>query len=52
MAKKAVATLKDKTAGKGSVKCIRMARSERSGAYVFQEDIIPTDKEKDFFAGK
>ncbi len=48
MAKKAVATLKDKTAGKGSVKCIRMVRSERSGAYVFQEDIIPTEKEKDF----
>lgn len=52
MAKKAVATLKDKTAGKGSVKCIRMVRSERSGAYSFQEDIIHPDKVKDFFAGK
>ncbi|HRW94805.1 MAG TPA: DUF4295 domain-containing protein [Bacteroidales bacterium] len=52
MAKKAVATLKNKTAEKGSVKCIRMTRSERSGAYVFQEDIIPADKEKDFFAAK
>jgi hypothetical protein len=29
-----------------------MVRSERSGAYIFQEDIIPTDKEKDFFAAK
>ncbi|HHV02728.1 MAG: DUF4295 domain-containing protein [Bacteroidales bacterium] len=52
MAKKAVATLKDKSAGKGSVKCIRMVRSQRTGAYVFKEDIIPTDKEKEFFAAK
>lgn len=52
MAKKAVATLKDKSAEKGSVKCIRMVRSERTGAYIFKEGIIPPEKEKDFFAGK
>ena len=52
MAKKAVATLKDKSAEKGSVKCIRMVRSERSGSYVFKESIDTPDKEKDFFAGK
>ena len=52
MAKKAVATLKDKSAGKGSAKCIRMVRSERTGAYIFKEGIIPPEKEKDFFAGK
>ena len=49
MAKKAVATLKDKSAEKGSVKCIRMVRSERSGSYVFKESIVTPDKEKDFF---
>lgn len=52
MAKKAVATLKNKTAGKGNVKCIRMVRSKRSGAYIFQEDIIPVEKESEFFASK
>ena len=52
MAKKAVATLRDKTAGKGVVKCIRMTRSERTGAYMFKEEIIHTDKEKEFFSGK
>jgi hypothetical protein len=52
MAKKAVATLRDKTAGKGVVKCIRMTRSERTGAYMFKEEIIPTEKEKEFFSGK
>ena len=52
MAKKAVATLKDKSAGKGSAKCIRMVRSERTGAYIFKESIGPQEKEKDFFAGK
>jgi hypothetical protein len=48
MAKKAVATLRDKTAGKGVVKCIRMTRSERTGAYMFKEEIIPTDNKKNF----
>lgn len=52
MAKKAVATLRDKTTGKSSVKCIRMTRSERTGAYVFKEEIVPTEKEKEFFAEK
>ncbi|MFY9116247.1 MAG: DUF4295 domain-containing protein [Bacteroidales bacterium] len=52
MAKKAVATLRDKGTGKGTVKCIRMVRSKRSGAYVFQEEILPIDKEQEFFASK
>lgn len=46
MAKKAVATLKDKSAGKGSAKCIRMVRSERTGAYIFKESIVPRKKKK------
>ncbi|HHV39788.1 MAG: DUF4295 domain-containing protein [Bacteroidales bacterium] len=52
MAKKAVATLRDRTSGKGTVKCIRMVRSKRSGAYIFQEEILPVDKEKEFFEAK
>ena len=51
MAKKAVATFK---AGvqKKVVKCIRMDRSPKTGAYVFTEELIDEDKTKDFFAKK
>lgn len=52
MAKKAVATLRDKTATKNVVKCIRMVRSEKSGSYTFKEGVVAIDKEKDFFNGK
>ncbi len=52
MAKKAVATLRVKGAGRNNVKCIRMVRSERSGAYSFQEEMVATEEVKDFFAGK
>jgi hypothetical protein len=51
MAKKVVATLKTDT-GKGFAKVIRMKKSEKSGAYTFDEDIIASDKVKDFFAEK
>ena len=51
MAKKAVATFK---AGvqKKVVKCIRMDKSPKTGAYVFTEELIDEDKTKDFFAMK
>lgn len=51
MAKKAVATFK---AGvqKKVVKCIRMDKSPKTGAYVFTEQLIDEDKTKDFFAKK
>ena len=52
MAKKVVATLKQKGAGKGSAKIIRMVKSEKSGAYTFQEEIIPSDMVKDYLAKK
>jgi len=52
MAKKVVATLRDKSAVKNTVKCIRMVKSENSGAYSFQEEMVPTEEVKDFFAGK
>lgn len=49
MAKKVVATLKTDT-GKGFAKVIRMKKSDKSGAYTFDEDIIASDKVKDFFS--
>ena len=51
MAKKAVATFK---AGvqKKVVKCIRMDKSPKTGAYMFKEELVEADKVKDFFAKK
>jgi hypothetical protein len=49
MAKKVVATLRKEGGSKNTVKCIRMVRSERSGAYAFQEEMVPTEEVKDFF---
>ncbi len=49
MAKKAVATLRQKGAGKGVAKVIKMVKSEESGAYTFVEDVIPVENVKDFF---
>ncbi len=53
MAKKAVATFGgNRAADNKMVKCIRMDRSPRSGAYVFQEEMVQVDKVKDFFSKK
>lgn len=49
MAKKTVATLQ-KGSGKGHSKVIRMEKSKKTGAYVFKEEIIPTDAVKDYFS--
>ena len=51
MAKKAVATVK---AGvqKKVVKCIRMDKSPKTGAYVFTEELVDEDKTKEFFSKK
>ena len=51
MAKKVVATLKTGS-GKGFAKVIRMQKSEKTGAYSFEEDVIAADKVKDYFAQK
>ena len=51
MAKKAVATFKA-VVQKKVVKCIRMDKSPKTGAYVFTEELIDEDKTKDFFAKK
>jgi len=49
MAKKVVASMKQKGVGKGMAKVIKMVKSEKSGAYTFVEDIVAVDDVKDFF---
>ena len=49
MAKKTVASLQ-KGGGKNHTKVIKMMKSEKSGSYVFKEEIVENDKVKDFFA--
>ena len=51
MAKKVVATLKTGT-GKLFTKCIRMTKSDKTGAYQFKEEIVHNDHIKDFFTKK
>ena len=51
MAKKVVATLKT-GAGKAFTKCIKMTRSEKTGSYMFKEEIVHNDHIKDFFNKK
>ncbi len=51
MAKKVVATLKT-GAGKSFTKCIKMTKSDKTGAYLFKEEIVHNDHIKDFFAKK
>jgi len=50
MAKKVVASLQ--SSGKDFAKVVRMVKSPKSGAYMFKENIIPTDRVKDFLAKK
>ena len=48
MAKKVVATLKKGT-GRDWAKVIRAVKSDKSDAYSFKEELIPTEKVKDYF---
>jgi len=48
MAKKVVATLKT-GAGKSFTKCIKMTKSEKTGAYIFKEEVVHNDHINDFF---
>lgn len=50
MAKKVVASLQQ--AGKDYARVIKMTRSQKSGAYTFKEEIIPTDQVKTYFEQK
>ena len=49
MAKKTVATLQ-KGEGRGYSKGIKMVKSRKTGAYVFQEEMILNEKVKEYFA--
>lgn len=51
MAKKVVASLK-KTDGKSYAKIIRAVRSDKTGAYTFKEEIVPSDLVKEALAKK
>ena len=50
MAKKAVATPPEgKTDGRAYTKVIKMVKSPKTGAYIFDEKMVPNDDVKDFF---
>ena len=51
MAKKVVATLKTST-GKSFAKVIRMVRSSKTNAYVFKEEIVPSDNVQEYLKKK
>ena len=49
MAKKAVATLHEGSSdGRAYTKVIKMVRSPKTGAYVFDERMVPNEAAKDF----
>lgn len=48
MAKKVVASLQSGE-GRNFTKCIKMVRSPKSGAYMFEEEMVHTDHIKEFF---
>ena len=53
MAKKAVADFRgDKTSLRNHTKCIRMVKSPRTGAYIFDEEMVRNDQVKEFFEKK
>ena len=47
MAKKTVATLQDKN-NRSFTKVIRMCKSPKTGAYAFDEKMVPSDDVKDY----
>jgi ABC-type polar amino acid transport system ATPase subunit len=51
MAKKVVATLKTGS-GKTFTRCIKMMKSDKTGAYQFKEEVVHNDHIKDFFTKK
>jgi hypothetical protein len=51
MAKKVVASLQ-KRGAKDITKAIKMVKSEKTGSYIFREEIVNKDAVKDFLAKK
>lgn len=51
MAKKAVAGFRDKTTttGRSHTKVIKMVKSEKTGAYIFKEEMVLNDQVKAYF---
>ncbi len=51
MAKKAVAGFRDKTTttGRSHTKVIKMVKSDKTGAYIFREEMVLNDNVQDFF---
>ena len=50
MAKKTVATLQEgKSDGRCFTKVIKMVKSPKTGAYIFDEQLVPNEAVKDFF---
>lgn len=50
MAKKAVATLHEgSTDGRAYTKVIKMVKSPKTGAYMFDEKMVPNEAVQDFF---
>ena len=50
MAKKTVASFQaGKTDGRSYTKVIKMVKSPKTGAYVFDEQMVPNDKVQEFF---
>jgi hypothetical protein len=50
MAKKVVASLQ--SSGKDFAKVIKMVKSPKTGAFMFKENIIPSDSVKEYLAKK
>jgi hypothetical protein len=49
MAKKVVATLKKEDPNaKAFAKVIKAVKSEKTGSYIFKEEMVPVDQVKDF----
>ncbi len=48
MAKKVVASLQKKE-GRVYTKCIKMVKSDKTGSYAFQEEMVHNDNLKEFF---
>ena len=50
MAKKTVASLHDcNKEGRAYTKVIKMVKSPKTGAYIFDEQMVPNEKVQDFF---
>lgn len=49
MAKKTVATLQTGKEGRSYTKVIKMVKSSKTGAYAFEEQMVPSEAAKDFF---